>query len=49
VKIEDLSSDEILRQQLELLAEKSKKAKSVRKLALLTSAMVKIIDVVYKD
>ena len=37
-----ISSDEILRQQLELLAEKSRKTKSIRKLIGLTSAMARI-------
>ena len=41
-KLSKMSSDEILRQQLELLAEKSRKTKSIRKLLGLTSAMARI-------
>lgn len=44
-KISEMTSDEILRQQLELLAEKSKKTKSVKKLVELTSAIKCIAEV----
>lgn len=47
--IREMNSDEILRQQLELLAEKSKKTKSVRKLEKLTNAMVSVSSLFYHD
>ena len=41
-QVREMNSDEILRQQLELLAEKSNKVKSVNKLIELTNAMTKL-------
>ena len=48
-EIREMSSDEILRQQLELLAEKSKNTQSVKKLEPLTNAMIGISSLFYHD
>ena len=48
-QISEMNTDEILRQQLELLAEKSRKTKSINELEKLTNAMISICKLFYSE